>query len=36
MRERASLIDARLEVEARPEAGTSVRVIYETPAGEKR
>src|SRR5262249_35024929 len=36
MRERALLIDARLEVEARPEAGTSVRVVYETPAGEKR
>jgi len=36
MRERASLIDARLEVESQPEAGTSVRVVYETPAGEKR
>jgi signal transduction histidine kinase len=36
MRERASLINARLEVESRPQAGTSVRVAYETPAGEKR
>ena len=36
MRERASLINAHLEVESRPQAGTSVRVIYETPAGERR
>jgi signal transduction histidine kinase len=36
MRERASLIDAWLEVESRTQAGTSVRVIYETPAGERR
>jgi signal transduction histidine kinase len=36
MRERASLIDARLEVESRSQAGTSVRVAYETPAGEQR
>jgi signal transduction histidine kinase len=36
MRERASLIDARLEVEGRPQAGTSVRVVYETPVGVQR
>ena len=36
MRERSSLIDARLEVESMPQAGTSVRVVYEAPAGEKR
>ena len=36
MRERASLIDARLEVESQPQAGTNVRVTYETPVGEKR
>jgi signal transduction histidine kinase len=36
MRERASLIEARLEVESRPHGGTTVRVIYETPMGERR
>jgi signal transduction histidine kinase len=36
MRERASLIGARLEVESQPQAGTSVRVVYETPAGGRR
>ena len=36
MRERVSLINAHLEVESQPQAGTSVRVAYEAPAGEKR
>jgi signal transduction histidine kinase len=36
MRERASLIEARLEIESRPQAGTSVRVVYETQVGERR
>jgi signal transduction histidine kinase len=36
MRERAMLIEARLEIESQPQVGTMVRVVYERLSGERR